>query len=316
MISLLRRVKSLHPDHKANGAAVAIAILTVLFLNLECQPRPAGADTIRAASRTAPVAMARQSPLPVAADDESLTPEQLAERMLKQKVELIEKGVEFLKGMPDYTALFAKRELVDGVMLDEQTISIKVRHQPFSVYMKWNDYDVGREVLYVDGINNGNMLVHAGGWKARLPALLMSPDSTLALKESRHPVTKAGLLALANTILEYNREDLKTKNYSSCVQLEDQMFGDRPCVNFLLEYRDRTCSREYRKSSTLIDKEWGVPVYIKNFGWPSDESTASGEELDEATLIEQYSYSDVKFRSSLASLDFEDTNADYRFKRQ
>jgi hypothetical protein len=312
---LLRRVKSLHPEHQANGMAVAIAILTIGFLNLECQPRPAGADTIRLVAKPAPVIITEQKPV-APPTDENLTPEQLSERTLIKKVELLEKGIAFLTTTPDYTAQFTKRELVNGVMLDEQTMSIKVRHQPFSIYMKWNDYDVGREVLYVDGVNDGKMLVHAGGWKARLPALLMAPDSSLAMQEARYPVTRAGLLGLANTIVGFNRDDLKAKNYSLCQQLEDQAVGERMCHTFLLVYRDQKGSPEYRKSITLIDKEWGVPLFIKNFGWPNENVTVAPEELDEATLIEHYVYGEVKFRSSLAALDFEDTNADYRFKRQ
>lgn len=313
---LLRRVTSLHPEHKANGTAVIIALATIVFLNLECAPRPAGADTIRLVAKVAtPVIVTQQKPLTTPAD-ENLTPEQLSERTLARKVELLEKGIAFLKATPDYTAQFTKRELVNGVMLDEQTMSVKVRHQPFSIYMKWVDYDVGREVLYIDGVNDGKMLVHPGGWKARLPALLIAPDSSLAMAEARYPVTRAGLLGLANTVIGYNRDDLKTNNYTLCQQLDDQPVGERICHSFLLVYRDRKGSPEYRKSITLIDKEWNIPLFIKNYGWPNEDGGLAEAELDEATLLEHYSYAEVKFRSSLAALDFDDTNADYRFKRQ
>lgn len=316
MRSLLRRVNSLHPEHKANGMAAGIALLTILILNLECQPRPAGADTIRlTAARPIAVAAPKQQQVTPPAD-QALTPEQLSEKNLARKVELLEKGIAFLTSTPDYTAQFMKRELVNGVVLQEQNMAIKVRHQPFSVYLKWADFDVGREVLYVEGVNDGKMLVHAGGWKAKLPAILMAPDSSLAMQEARYPVTHAGLLSLAKTIVGYNREDLKSKNYARCQQQEDQMIGDRACYCFVLEYRNRESSPEYRKSMTMIDKEWGVPLYIKNHGWPNEnENVMPTDELDEATLIEHYAYSEVKFRSSLAALDFEDTNADYRFKR-
>ena len=311
---LLRRVKSLEPHQKANGTVAVVVCLTIAFLHIEFPPRPAGADTIRLTSvKVGPVAT--WQPKALVPSDENLTPEQLSERQLTAKIEMLKKGIAFLQTMPDYTAQFTKRELVNGEMLEEQTMAMKVRHAPFSVYLKWLDFDTGREVMYVDGVNDGKMLVHAGGWKAKLPAILMHPESSLALAEARYPVTRAGLLALAATIVEFNSKDLQTKSYAKCEQLEDQVVGERTCCCFVLEYKNRESSRDYRKSMTFIDKEWCVPLYIKNFGWPTEE-IADAEELDEATLIEHYTYSDVKFRSSLTHLDFDHTNEDYRFSRQ
>ena len=313
---LLRRMKSLETQQKANGMALAIVVSTIAFLQIECSPRPAGADTIRiVAIRPTALILTAQTP-PLQSDDDPLTPEQLSERNLAKKVAMLEKGIAFLKATPDYTALFTKRELVNGQMLEEQTMAMKLRHQPLSIYLKWLDFEVGREVMFVDGVNDGKMLVHSGGWKARLPAILMPPDSSLAMQEARYPITRAGLLSLATTIVGYNAKDLEIKNFSSCVQLDDQMTGERSCACFVLEYRDRDTSKEYRKSITLIDKEWCVPLFIKNFGWPGDDFSQVDSDLDEATLIEHYTYSEVKFRSSLSALDFDHVNEDYNFRRQ
>ncbi|MBS0201563.1 MAG: DUF1571 domain-containing protein [Planctomycetes bacterium] len=313
---LLRRVKSLNPQQKANSAAVAIALGTIAFLNLECQPRPAGADTVRLAVTKTTLNLTAQKVIVQAdAAAKQLTPEQIHDRNLAQKVELLKKGIALLKSTPDYTAQFMKRELVGGEMLEEQNMSIKVRHAPFSVYLKWHDYDIGREVMYVDGVNDGQMLVKAGGWKSKLPAISMAPDSSLAMKEARYPVTKAGLLELAESIVNYNSEDLKLRNFSGCHLMEDQLVGERTCACFVLEYKDRDSSREYRKSITLIDKEWGVPLLIKNYGWPNEDVAQNDETIDEETLIEHYTYSDVKFRSSLTAADFDHQNEDYGFRR-
>ncbi len=313
---LLRRLSALEPQSKANCSAAAIAFGTILFLQLECAPRPAGADTMRlVVSKTAPVVVEirKAEPQPT---DENLTPEQLVESTLKRKIGLLEKGIAFLQKTPDYTAQFSKQEVVDGELLEEQTMLMKLRHEPFSVYLKWMDYDVGREVIYADGVNDGNMLVHAGGWKARLPAISVEPDSSLAMKEARHPITQAGLLNLAKTILEHHHADVSKQNITGCEQAADQSIGGRDCWCFVTSYRDAASSPDYRKSITLIDKEWSIPLFIKNFGWPNDDVVLSGEELDEATLIEQYTYADVKFRSSLTALDFDRANEEYGFKRQ
>ncbi|MEK6260140.1 MAG: DUF1571 domain-containing protein [Planctomycetota bacterium] len=312
---LHRRLTALDHQHKANGSAVAIALGAVLFLQLESPPRPAGADTTRyVATKSAPVVAIRKTETPPS--DENLTPEQLAERALLKKVELLEKGIAFLTQTPDYTAQFSKLEVVGGELLEEQTMLIKLTHKPFSVYMKWMDYDTGREVIYGEGLNDGNLLVHAGGWKARLPAISMEPDSSLAMRESRHPITNVGLLNLAKKIVDAHRLDLAHKSFARCEQTEDQSVNGRDCLCFVTEYNNGKTSKEYRKSIVLIDKEWSIPLFIKNFGWPTDNVTAVGEELDTATLIEQYSYSDIKFRANLTAFDFDRANEDYGFKRQ
>lgn len=313
---LLRRLSALDHTQKANSSAVAISLLAITFLQLESSPRPAGADTARFASSKTTTVVIAAHPVAPEPSDESLTLEQRSEKTLRRKIELVEKGIAFLQQTPDYTAQFGKQELVDGELLEEQTMLMKVKHAPFSVYLKWLDYDTGREVLYGDGLNDGKLLVHAGGWKARLPALSLEPDSSLALKESRHPITEVGLLNLAKKIVEFNRRDLVANNVLKCEQTADQQMGDRVCWCFVNEYRDKASSQEYRKSITLIDKEWSVPLFIKNYSWPGDDAPQAPDDLDACTLIEQYSYSDVKFRSSLTVLDFDRTNEDYGFKRQ
>lgn len=313
---LYRRMSALHPQHKANGTAVAIALAAVVFLQLESSPRPAGADTTRVAlTKPAPTVVAiGTSETPP--NDENLTPEQRTERTVLKKVELLDKGIAFLKQSPDYTAQFSKQEVVVGELLEAQTMLLKLSHKPFSVYLKWIDYDTGREVIYGEGLNDGKMLVHAGGWKARLPAISMEPDSSLAMAEARHPITEIGLLNLCTKIVDVHRQDLIAKNFSRCEQTANQSIGGRDCLCFITEYRDAASSKEYRKSMMLIDKEWSVPLFIKNFGWPTDNITATGEELDASTMVEQYTYTEVKFRANLTAFDFDRANEDYGFKRQ
>ncbi len=311
------------PERKANGLAGLIALMTVGGLYLEFPPTPAGANGIaRASHKPRPVTIAMTAPVQAMASvDEStdsaavpLTPEERALQTLKLKMALLEKGRTFLESIPDYTAQFSKQELVHGELLEEQSIHLKCRHRPFSVYLKWETGDEGREVLFIEGQNDDEMIVHGGGWKARLPALSISPTSSLALKESRYPITNAGILELAKTMLSVHEQDIKAGSIAKCEKLADQEFDGRPCETFLVEYRDATVSPTYRKSMTLLDKEWHIPVYARNFGWANEGSTATGEQMDEETLIEYYTFAEIHFRQQLAEVDFDRTNEDYRFK--
>ncbi|MBA4031610.1 MAG: hypothetical protein C0478_12075 [Planctomyces sp.] len=350
MRRLFRLYCSLPTVHRANGVAVAVALVTLIGLRLEFDPSIAGADyrqmlvkksqplkmsfgkdqTLVAGGESSPeVAIASATTaetLPaisadlvnssVAAPAATETPDSPQIANLRRKVDMLREGLTFLQQTPDYTAQFTKQELVAGELTEEQAMFVKIRHQPFSIYLKWLTGDAGREVLYVAGENSDKMIVHAGGWKARLPAISIEPESSLAMAESRHPVTRAGLMELTKLMLEYHNGDLKNHgNIATCQLLENETFGDRPCTAFQVEYSSKAVSPEYRKTITIIDNEWKVPVCIRNFSWPSSNAGGS-ETLDDDTLIEAYSYTEIEFRQQLATADFDSSNEEYRFRRQ
>jgi Protein of unknown function (DUF1571) len=312
----------LNREQTANGISISVALFALLFLHLESSPTPAGANVARRITNKSAFVMAASNDststhatLSNSTQGERHTAE-IAGTDLTHKIQILEKGLEYLSKTPHYTAQFVKKELVNGELLDEQEIEMKVRHAPFSVYLKWVTGEAGREVLYVEGENDGRMKAHPGGWKARLPAVNLEPTGSLAMAESRHPITKAGLFSLTKMMVDTHREDLTKNNIARFEKLQDQVFDGRHCHAFVVEYKDKQSSENYRKSITLIDKEWSVPVYIKNFGWLNGEAPADPEQHDEATLVEYYSYSNIKFRSNLIALDFDHTNEDYGFKRQ
>jgi len=328
MLRWLRRRMDWTPEQRANGLAGLISFAALGLLYLEAPPIPAGSETTRLMalkSRAVILQPAKPAAQVMASISEPIVPLPATEGLvatpadpvydaLKLKVQQLEQGRKFLQETPDYTAVFSKQELVGGELLDLQDIYLKCRHQPFSVYLRWLSGDEGREVLYTDGANNGEMLVHGGGWKARLPSLSISPNSPLAMAESRYPVTKAGILGTVEIMLECHREDVQSRRLAKCEKLEDQKFDTRMCSVFVVEYADAKTSPTYRKSITFIDQEWNVPIYTQNFGWPTAHETATGDALDEATLIEYYTFTEVEFRQQLADADFTKTNEEYRFK--
>jgi len=238
-----------------------------------------------------------------------------AEKNLRRKVELLEQGQKFLQEISDYTTTLTKREVVKGELLDPQTIAIKCRPKPFSVYLLWLEGDVGREVIYIEGQNDGRMIAHDGGWKARIPALSLSVDCMLAMRDSRYPVTMAGLTGLTEMMLEVHRKDLADANYVSCEIQEDQSIEGRSCYLVTTKYQSADASPCYRKSLTWIDKEWNVPVQSHHYEWPRSElATLNDHELDEATLIESYSFAKLQFHQGLTDRDFDRNNDEYCFR--
>jgi len=317
----MKRAKTCSRKHNCLAILISLVAIVVLYINFD--PTPVGAgpmdqallDAANATVNMTPVSASR--PASQARSGAAAAQSTNDKHFLLLQVLLLEKAQHKLKSIPGYTATFTKQERLGGCLCDSQVMNIKVRHEPFSVYMKWLVGDKGRELLYVDGKNEGKMLVRVGGIRGRLlPALKLDPNGSMAMKESRYPITKAGLMELVNELLVYRRRDLENHEQIVCTYIDDQLINKTPCHGFLLEYKNKAYSELYRKSLVMIDKKSGLPIFVKNFTWPHDDvEFATAQEEDEATVIEQYVYSDIKMNPQLADADFDKANKKYSFRR-
>lgn len=238
-----------------------------------------------------------------------------ANEVLRQKTKAMQEGLDLLSQVNTYTAKARKQEFVDGKLLEPQVILLKCRAKPFSVYGCWVEGDVGREVIYVEGENDNKVIGHDGGWKSKIPALVLDPNCRLAMLDTRYPVTKGGIAGLAETMLQVHLEDLQRGNVASCTCDADEQFEGRPCAKYTTIYKSQTDSPVYRKSVTFLDQEWKIPVHSTHFEWPQNDTSYQSEaELDENTLIEDYSFSDISMGCSLSDNDFDPKNPEYNFR--
>ncbi len=241
-----------------------------------------------------------------------------ADRLLHaEHLQRLKAGRERFRQVAGYTATLTKRERVDSTLAEETSFAIKVRHLPFSVYMKWlNGASTGKEALYVDGINANQLLVRLGGFKGRiLPAFKVDPFGSLALSESRHPITKLGILALADSLIERRELEIRDGIPARLKREADADCDGRLCAVYISQVTDAARSPVYRKSVQYIDREWNVPIRVANYTWPGPGEQLEGPALDAATLIEYYSYSEIVTDARLTDLDFDRSNAEYHFHR-
>jgi len=238
-------------------------------------------------------------------------------QLLREHFSLLKAGRERFSHMPGYTATLIKQERIGSALLDETSLGIKVRHQPFSAYMKWQSGDdTGKEVLYVDGDNESQLLVRLGGLKGRiLPAFKVDPFGSLALRQSRYPITKLGILALADTLIERRELEIREGIVPRVERKADADCDGRPCALYVFEDPDAERSPVYRKSVQYIDRQWNVPLRVANYTWAEPGQHLEGAALDEATLIEYYMYSQIDADVRLSDGDFDRSNAEYRFHR-
>jgi len=222
---------------------------------------------------------------------------------------LIDKAWENWHDVEDYTCVFSKQERIRGELLPERTVFMKVREDPFSVYMKWiGSYRSGQEALYVSGQNNGELKVHRGGILGIIN-LNLDPEGELAMKSSRHSITEAGI----GHTLRLIREDflLARKNGEGEITLVAEEDVNAPGVRcFRAEFppervktgTKKESPREYygAVSEICLDTATLLPRSVTIYD-------STGE------LLEKYRYRDVKLNVGLTELDFDPDNPEYGF---
>jgi hypothetical protein len=214
-----------------------------------------------------------------------------------------------LEAMTDYSCTFVKRELIDGEMGEHQYLFLKVRHQPFSVYIYFmGPADVkGQEAIYVAGRNDGNILAHSTGLKDTLVGTLsLKPDSAMAMKGNRHPITQIGLLNLTKKTIA-NSE--RATQYSDCdvKYFPGAKINGRTCTCTQITLAQRRPETPYKMTRIFVDDELGLPIRYETYGWTND---AKGQ----PQLEEEYTYLNLKFNNNFADADFDHKNPAYKFR--
>jgi Protein of unknown function (DUF1571) len=265
-----------------------------------------------AASKTHPIGEPAAIPLAPVPHQDAAAAANLG--LLRMHDEMLEHGCERFSRIPGYLATFERRERIGSVLLDPVVMQIKVRRTPFSVYLKWLTGDPGKELLYVEGANDGQMLVRLGGFKGRiLPAVHVDPFGSLAMSQSRYSIQSVGILALTESLLEHRRNEIRDQVVPHIQREPDAPCEGRLCSVFTLEVASPEGSPIYRKSIQYIDREWGAVIQVANYTWPEPGQVLGPSTLDEATLIEYYKYSEIVADAQLTDRDFDRSNSEYHF---
>ena len=208
----------------------------------------------------------------------------------------------------DYTCTFSKRERIKGQMTPLNILTMKVRTEPRSVYLKFRQPTAGREAIYIVGKHNGKVLAHDVGL-GRLIAgdLHLDPNGDRAMAENRHPISEAGIGPMLQTL--ETRWSAELDPSESVVVLRDnQMIGGRRCSMIETTHPQRRPEFLFYRVRLCIDDEIGLPIHFEAYDWP----TFPGG-LPE--MVEEYSYTDLKLNVGLSDHDFDVSNKNYAFGR-
>ena len=214
----------------------------------------------------------------------------------------------------DYSGVIVSQIQLNGEKQPEQQMMCKIRHARatgddqcgLSVYLRIlkPEDTAGQEVIWVDGWNEGNLVAHATGWQ-NVMRFYLQPDSMLAMRNSRHPITNIGFRNLLAKMVEKGNRDREHGECEVTIKRNLEIAG-RKCV--MLEVK-HPVEREHFDSyiaRIYLDQELEIPIGYEGYLWPEEEG-------GEPPLLEKYFYTDLKFNVGLQDSDFDPANEAYDF---
>ena len=211
------------------------------------------------------------------------------------------------RNVHDYACTFFKQERVDGELGEQQQILMKVRHEPFSVYMSFLKPFAGREVLYVDGENSGKMVVLDAGFKRMLGKMNIDPRGTLAMSGQRRPITDVGI---RNLTIKLTKMWEKESQFAECevTTQPGSKLGGRSATMIQVVHPVPRQDFKFYAARLFLDNELKIPIHFDAYTWPEQ---AGGE----PPLDESFTYSNLKLNNGYTAREFDATNNTDIFKK-
>jgi len=219
-------------------------------------------------------------------------------RMAKQSLQTIDSRVR------DYNAIMMKQERIDGELADKEVAFIKVRHQPFSVYMYFLGESKGRECIYnsLSNDSKGKLVARDCGFKKRLGKFTLDPDGAIAMRGQKYPIMKLGLRELTKELVSVASNDVK---FGECQVRNGQgTMEGRPITWLEVIHPVPRNNFRFYKAQVFIDNELRIPVRYNAYTWPKQPG-------GEPQLEESYTYLKLNVNNGYTDADFDPNNPEY-----
>lgn len=223
------------------------------------------------------------------------------------------------RDLVDYTGVIVKRERIDRTLGEQEFMYFKIRNRkivngelatPLSVYLAFLKPAAvkGREVIYVENQNDGNLIAHEGGMKRMLGTHSLAPSGMLAMAGQRYPMTEIGIENLVVKLIERGERD--KRNGSCNVELiPGAKVSKRDCSIIQVTHPVKQDYYDFHVAQIFMDDQLKIPVRYAAYDWPKNP----GDDLE---VIEEYTYQDLKFNVGLTDADFDQNNKDYNFHKR
>ncbi|MGO8690634.1 MAG: DUF1571 domain-containing protein [Thermoguttaceae bacterium] len=269
---------------------------------------PAGGDS-QSSVYTRPVRVAERTEVLAPPADSGLRPGDPHEHPLMPALRWARQGLNQIEKIHDYSATLVKRERLGNRLGEYEHMFIKVRHQPFSVYMYFlaPSAKKGQEVIYVAGANNGKMWAHGVGIQDTIfGTVSLEPEGVVAMQGERYPLTELGILNLTHRLVQVAEQDTK---YGECEVkfFKGAKINDRVCTCVQVMHPRPRRNFLFHLARIYVDDQFNVPVRYEAYEWPRRPN-------GKPELIEEYTYLNLKLNNGFTDADFDTHNKDYHFR--
>ena len=201
----------------------------------------------------------------------------------------------------DYTAMLYKQERIDGVLQDQEIAYVKVRHNPFSVYMYFVKPSKGRECLYVKPSDGtiGKLMARDCGWRRRFGVVELDPDGRMAMNNQKYPIYKIGVRNLTAELIDVATNDVQ---FGECeVTTSPSKINGREVTLIEVTHPVPRQNFRFHKAQVFIDNELRVPIRYAAYMWPEKPG-------EQPPLEEAYTYWNIKTNNGFTDEDFSRDN--------
>jgi hypothetical protein len=211
----------------------------------------------------------------------------------------------------DFTCRLVKRERIGGYLQDMHFIDMQVREeiiadnrlvQPLAIYLHFLGPRLvaGRKVVYVEGQNEGKMLVRNGGRHFDYVIARIDPNGSSAREETLVPVTQIGFNRLLGQMIDvlerHRRADAEGTN-TRAERISGARINRRPCTVIRVTHPRRQKGLEFHLANVFVDDELHAPVRVDFSDWPKNAGNPP-------PLIAEYTYTDLQLNVNLPDAAF------------
>ncbi len=173
------------------------------------------------------------------------------------------------KTLHDFSCRLVKRKRIEGFLQDYEYINMWVREearqdnrvtQPMSIYLEFLGPQkvAGRRVLFIEGENDGKMMVRNGGKHFDYVTVNIAPDSDSAREESLVPITQSGfnrVLAQMIDVLERHRKADPSGTNTQVKRIVGAKINKRPASVIHIVHPQKQAGLEFHEANVFVDDE-------------------------------------------------------------
>jgi hypothetical protein len=227
-------------------------------------------------------------------------------------IDYARKEQSYLRGsVSDFACRLVKRERIGGFLQDYHYIDMEVREEvvagdriarPLSIYLHFLGPQLvaGRKVIYIEGQNEGKMLVRNGGRHFDYVIARIDPQGENAREESLVPVTEIGFTRLLERmidVLQRHRAADPAGGNTKSERIAGAKIDGRACTLVRVTHPRKMDGLEFHVANVFVDDELHVPVRVDYSEWPRNERAAP-------PLVAEYTYTQLRLNVNLPDAAF------------